>query len=116
MDVVFRHTDEGRIYGATFIDHRTGCVLNGSRLGREFSANALQEHFTLPYAGTPPMPFTITVDGQQPDTRPAVEYDEGDSSGLGLLGSDASDTQAEEAAFERDLKRRKKKRRKGLGL
>ena len=50
VDVVFRHTDEGRIYGATFIDHRTGCVLNGSRLGREFSANALQEHTR----GTPP--------------------------------------------------------------
>lgn len=116
VDVVFRHTDEGRIYGATFIDHRTGCVLNGSRLGREFSANALQEHFTLPYASTPPMPFTITVDGQQPDTRPAVEYDEGYSSGLGLLGSDASDIQAEEAAFERDLKHRRKKRRKGQGL
>lgn len=116
VDVVFRHTDEGRIYGATFIDHRTGCVLNGSRLGREFSANTLQEHFTLPYAGTPPMPFTIAVDGQQPDTRPAVEYDEGYSSGLGLLGGDASGAQAEEAAFERDLRRRRKKRRKGQGL
>lgn len=116
VDVVFRHTDEGRIYGATFIDHRTGCVLNGSRLGREFSANALQEHFTLPYAGTPPIPFTIAVDGQQPDTRPAVEYDEGYSSGLGLLGGDASGAQAEEAAFERDLRRRRKKRRKGQGL
>lgn len=116
VDVVFRHTDEGRIYGATFIDHRTGCVLNGSRLGKEFSANALQEHFTLPYAGTPPIPFTIAVDGQQPDTRPAVEYDEGYSSGLGLLGGDASGAQAEEAAFERDLRRRRKKRRKGQGL
>lgn len=116
VDVVFRHTEEGRIYGATFIDHRTGCVLNGSHLGKEFSANALQEHFTLPYASTPPMPFTITVDGQQPDTRPAVEYDEGYSSGLGLLSSDASGAQAEEAAFERDLKRRRKKRRKGQGL
>lgn len=116
VDVVFRYTDEGRIYGITFIDHRTGCVLNGSRLGKEFSANALQEHFTLPYAGTPPIPFTIAVDGQQPDTRPVVEYDEGYSSGLGLLGGDASGAQAEEAAFERDLKRRRKKRRKGLGL
>lgn len=116
VDVVFRHTDEWRIYGATFIDHRMGCVLNGSRLGREFSANALQEHFTLPYAGTPPIPFTIAVDGQQPDTRPAVEYDEGYSSGLGLLGGDASGAQAEEAAFERDLRRRRKKRRKGQGL
>ena len=91
-------------------------MLNGSRLGKEFSANALQEHFTLPYAGTPPMPFTVTVDGQQPEDRPVVEYDEGYSSGLGLLGSDTSGAQAEEAAFERDLKRRRKKRRKGLGL
>ena len=116
VDVVFRHTDEGRIYGATFIDHRTGCVLNGSQLGKEFSANALQEHFTLPYAGTPPMPFTVAVDVQQPEDRPVVERDEGDSSGLGLLGGDTSGAQAEEAAFERDLKRRRKKRRKGLGL
>lgn len=113
--MVFRHTDEGRIYGATFIDHRTGCVLNGSRLGRELSANALQEHFTLPYAGTPPIPFTITEDTPQ-EARTYVEHDEGYSTGLGLLGGDASGAQAEEAAFERDLKRRKKKRRKGLGL
>ena len=116
VDVVFRHTDEGRIYGATFIDHRTGCVLNGSRLGKEFSANALQEHFTLPYAGTPPMPFTVAVDGQQPEDRPVVEHDGGYSSGLDLLGGDTSGSQAEEAAFERDLRRRQKKRRKGLGL
>ena len=116
MDVVFRHTDEGRIYGATFIDHRTGCVLNGSRLGREFSANALQEHFTLPYAGTPPIPFTITEDEPQQEARTYVEHDEGHSTGLGLLGGDASGAQAQEAAFERDLKRRRKKRRKGLGL
>lgn len=116
VDVVFRHTDEGRIYGATFIDHRTGCVLNGSHLGKEFSANALQEHFTLPYAGIPPIPFTITEDMPQPDTFVQSEHDEGHSTGLGLLGGDASDAQAQEAAFERDLKRRRKKRRKGLGL
>ena len=36
VDVVLRETDTGRIYGATFIDHRTGCVLNGSRMARSF--------------------------------------------------------------------------------
>lgn len=116
MDVVFRHTDGGRIYGATFIDHRTGCVLNGSRLGREFSANALQEHFTLPYADTPPMPFTLTRDEPQAEAHTYVEHGESHSTGLGLLGGDASGAQAEEAAFERELKRKRKKRRKGLGL
>ena len=62
IDTVLRYTDEGRIYGATFIDHRTGCVLNGSRMGKELSANALQEHFTLPYAGQPPIPLSIPMD------------------------------------------------------
>ena len=62
IDTVLRHTEEGRIYGATFIDHRTGSVLNGSRMGKELSANALQEHFTLPYAGQPPLTLSIPVE------------------------------------------------------
>ena len=45
-DVVFRYTDEGRIYGVTFVDHTTMTVLNGSRLGKEYSANALNVRFT----------------------------------------------------------------------
>ena len=46
IDVVFRYTDEGRIYGVTFVDHNTMTVLNGSRLGKEYSANALNVGFT----------------------------------------------------------------------
>lgn len=45
IDVVFRHTDTGRIYGVTFIDHSTMCALNGSRLGKEYSANAFERRF-----------------------------------------------------------------------
>lgn len=59
IDVVFRHTADGRIYGATFIDHRTQSVFNGSRLGTNLSANALQEHFTLPYENEQPILLTI---------------------------------------------------------
>lgn len=45
IDLVLRLGDEGRIYGATFIDHNQRAVLNGSRLGKEFSANVLNERF-----------------------------------------------------------------------
>ena len=45
IDILFRRNDEGRIYGATFIDHKTRTVLNGSRLGKEFSANVFNELF-----------------------------------------------------------------------
>jgi aspartokinase len=34
-----RRNETGRIYGITFIDHNTKSVWNGSRLGKEFSAN-----------------------------------------------------------------------------
>ncbi len=43
IDVLFRRNDEGRIYGATFIDHTTRTVLNGSRLGKEYSANVFND-------------------------------------------------------------------------
>ena len=46
INVVFRHNDAGRIYGVTFIDHQNKCVLNGSRLGKEFSANVFNELLT----------------------------------------------------------------------
>ncbi len=48
IDLVLRYTDDGRIYGATYIDHNTRTVLNGSRLGKEFSANALEKWFNNP--------------------------------------------------------------------
>lgn len=48
IDLVLRYTDNGRIYGATYIDHNSRTVLNGSRLGKEFSANALEKWFNNP--------------------------------------------------------------------
>jgi len=45
MDVVFRTNDAGRIYGVTFIDHENRVVLNGSRIGKEFSANVFHAWF-----------------------------------------------------------------------
>jgi hypothetical protein len=38
IDLVLRHNDQGHLYGVTFIDHNSRTVLNGSALGKEFSA------------------------------------------------------------------------------
>ena len=117
IDTVLRYTEEGRIYGATFIDHRTGCVLNGSRMGKELSANALQEHFTLPYAGQPPIPLSVPV--EEPENRQG--YSEGEyeshSGGMNLFAPEGPAVDAEEEAFIRAMQRKKKKKkRKGLGM
>lgn len=45
ISVVFRENTEGRIFGTTFIDHQSKCVFNGSKMGKEFSANIFNELF-----------------------------------------------------------------------
>lgn len=45
IDVIFRENEKGRIYGVTFIDHNRREVFNGSRMGKEFSANIYNELF-----------------------------------------------------------------------
>ena len=53
IDTVLRYTEEGRIYGATFIDHRTGCASNGSRMA----------------GNCPPTPCRNTSRCHTPDSR-----------------------------------------------
>lgn len=43
LDVVFRRNESGRIYGVTFIDHTSRQVLNGSLLGKDYSANKFND-------------------------------------------------------------------------
>ncbi len=47
IEAIFRINPAGRIYGTTFIDHEEGIVANGSRLGKEFSANVFDECYSM---------------------------------------------------------------------
>ena len=41
VDAVLRQNKEGLLYGITYIDFKTGCVFNGSDLGKEYSAKGM---------------------------------------------------------------------------
>lgn len=45
VNVIVRRNDTGRIYGITFIDHNSRTVWNGSRLGKELSANTFNDYW-----------------------------------------------------------------------
>lgn len=77
IDLLLRYTDTGRIYGATFIDHNTMTVINGSRLGKEFSANSLEKWFT---AGEKPSVIPIALDVQQEQPQPDTRQPQPDNS------------------------------------
>ena len=81
IDAVFRQNVAGRITGATFVDHRTKTVLNGSRLGKSYSANVFQELFNNPHADrasllpklSAPAPATLR---QQTPQKPEAQRSE----------------------------------------
>ncbi|MDR1632214.1 MAG: relaxase/mobilization nuclease domain-containing protein, partial [Dysgonamonadaceae bacterium] len=114
ISVLFRENEQGRIYGATFIDHEQKCVFNGSRLGKEFSANVFNdlfngkgqktEHPNEHKAGQVLEPFT-------PSNR---EQDEGSGIG-GLFDLFTPETAGDEIAeqnFVRRLKKEQKRQRR----
>lgn len=143
IDLVLRHTEDGRIYGATYIDHNTKTVLNGSRLGKEFSANALDRWFDNPVEKLVIQPVPIESEDRQHQPtggqhqspgadNPRQEYqpahhdsqnhqskDYVDSSvfdGLGGLFSVGPAYDPQEEAFYREMQRRRKKKKRGPRL
>lgn len=75
------------------------------------------EHFTLPYAGQPPVPLFITTEGQEETQAPSTPEYGRDLDGMGLFSPEGPAVDAEEEAFIRAMQRRKKKKkRKGLGM
>lgn len=65
IDLVLRYNSDGRLYGATYVDHGNHVSLNGSRLGKEFSANALNQWFNDPAAKPLVQPHPNHSQGQQ---------------------------------------------------
>ena len=137
IDLVLRYTEDGRIYGATFIDHNTMTVLNGSRIGKEFSANALQRWFDNPEQKPVQNMSDITApdrdtdarnDGQASDDTAQSASQQNKQSGRNNDYDDIPSLpeldlfhvgpgfDAEEEAFYRAMQRRKKKKRRGPKL
>ena len=106
IEVVFRWNNEGRIYGATFIDHRNKAVFNGSDLGKEFSANPLNERFNHPASGQQ----TAKITPEQPQQASQAE-----DNNTNLLDILLQPDQEDMGALNK-TKREQKKKRKGLNL
>jgi putative mobilization protein len=115
IDVVFRENEDGRIYGATFIDHHNKEVYNGSRLGKEFSANALEKLFNSK-ADIP------GLDGQDDSIRfgansnSITDIGEAIQQAFGILSLGTNGTDPQEEALANRLRRKKKKKRRYRGL
>lgn len=128
IGVVYRENAAGRLYGVTFIDHITGVVLNGSRLGKEYAANAIvdrlenphkYEHLTNTEQPQSSTQFTsqqqpLPLQGEQPIHR-SEHHPESVGDSIGSLFDIPilpNDTDPEEEEFRRRMQRKKKKGRR----
>lgn len=128
IDLILRYGNGGRLFGVTFIDHNSRTVLNGSALGKEFSANALSAQFadfSQPQERREYMkPFTPV--SMRENERPVMQpvYDEQKSqSAKGFSGEDSPvgsllsvltpEPDQHDDNQPMPIKRKKKKRRYG---
>ena len=119
IDVGFRQNDNGRIYGVTFIDHDSRVVLNGSRLGKEYSANVFNERFSgetgnIHQSEVETQQREQSTHQEQPGFTPKADIVSGVASVLGafggLLGSGSSGGDEPQDTAHQKRKKKKKKR------
>ena len=123
IDVVLRQNEEDMIYGITYVDHQTKCVFNGSALGKQYSAKAIQErclHSTVP---GPKLnePLTPKQVGSPSHTATSPTETKEDQNNLSVTSPAKQDENILEALLEPEytsgympyqLKRKKKKRKR----
>lgn len=68
IQVVLRQNNNGIIYGITYVDHHTKCVFNGSHLGKQYSANAIQQR-----CNAEAVSLKTTLENKQPSVSDTSE-------------------------------------------
>lgn len=120
LRVILRKNDNGRIYGITFIDDEQGLALNGSRLGKGYSANVFNAYLSNPtnnpfldeiLYGRPSVRLEPSVTNQplQPNTEEGDNrIDELIEDVLGESFASTSNDDWKEVAWQRKLRRQSK--------
>jgi len=113
IDVVFRENEMGRIYGVTFVDHRNREVFNGSRIGKECSANVFEKLFNGSVIN-PEMENRSTAEGYR--LSDAMDWGTAIEHSFGLFTFEPNGPDYEEEAFARRMQGKKKKKRRSNGI
>lgn len=126
INTVVRRNDTGRIYGITFIDHNSRAVWNGSRLGKELSANIFNDYWNhnikpdiKESVVLQPMltkSFKVVLPEEKPHVLfnflPANKHEEGLIEAFGGFLPEAQREDYEEQTFASQMKKKRRKLRK----
>ncbi|QQU02152.1 conjugal transfer protein MobB [Myroides odoratus] len=119
INVVIFQNKDNRIYGVTFIDHNSKSVYKGSDLGKELSANILNQK----WSSTEDYPRSILIPSQRANTNESDElhpmfehlyldttdFNNDEFVSLFNLLNNNQEIDYEELSFEKRMKRRRKR-------
>ena len=126
INVMVRRNETGRIYGMTFIDHKSKTVWNGSRLGKELSANIFNNYWNnniKPEFNEPSQPQQKVSHSNNEDNLPSEKphqlfdflntdkHEDGLIESLGGLIPEAQGEDYEEVDFANKMKKKRKLKR-----
>lgn len=124
INVVARRNDTGCVYGITFIDHNSKTMWNGSRLGKELSANTFNDYWNNNIATDIKEPVELQSkistlnDTDLPAQEPhhlfeflntAEKHEEGLIEALGGLLPEANGDDYQEQDFASRMKKKRKR-------
>jgi len=111
IKAVERRSEQGILYGLTYVDHITKCVFNGSVLGKQYAASGIEERCGL-------KKFSTNQKAEDIDLKELMNKLQNSSfiSGNELQKIFDSLLQSDSAAdyISKEFKRKKRRRRKGL--
>ena len=125
INVVTRRNGTGRLYGITFIDHNSKTVWNGSRLGKELSANTFNDYLNSSIKLETKKPVELqskisaSNDAELPAEEPhnlfdflntAEKYEDGLIEAFGGLLLEAQGEDYREQDFVNKIRKKRKKR------
>ena len=125
IKMVLRQNESGIIYGITYVDHRTKSVFNGSNLGKQYSANGVQER--CGFAGLTQAPHQEKAQQQanrkadheseffkRRDQVAPFETDSGGSNGQNEMLDSLLDPIKDDSSQPFALRRKKKRKQKNI--
>lgn len=112
IEMIERRSKEGLLYGITYVDHKNRVALNGSEIGKEYSAKGILERCEpVQVENITPRPTLVTANQDAVTEPQASSSHPGSELISGVVDALFQPVQAEEAV-PYELSGRKKKRKK----
>jgi len=116
IEAIFRHSEDGRLYGVTFVDHNAKAVFNGSDLGKNYSANSLSQIFAqLQGSIKPGHRAELSGSNHLPDNTGITGNNNFNNSNV-IIEALYQEEKQDMAAIGRLQQRKRKKKRRGHSL